>query len=143
MLQRHSWSACAVTPAGDHPNRSAARLGCLAQVPDTDAMLGRLLSSEANLRDEPLCAHAMRPDKLWRVSVSTQRSCEGAGAIAGQHVQQRLWKKAAEERALPNRAARAYWGGSLEVLSKMCNLQASQSGGFLRNFHSPSLLYTR
>lgn len=71
----------------------------------------------------------MRPDELGRISVSTQGSCKGAGAIAGQHMQQRLWKKAAEERALPDRAARACWGSSLEVLSKVCYLQAPQISG--------------
>ena len=75
------------------------------------------------LGDEPLGSHTVRPHQLGCVSIAAQCSRKGAGAVAGQHVQQRLRQEAAQEGALPDRAARARGGGSLEMLCKVRDLR--------------------
>ena len=85
-------------------------------------------SLQVHLRNKALSAHAVCPHKLRRVSVPAQRCSKGAGAIAGQHVQQGLWQEAAKEGALPDGHAQARGSGCLEVLCQMCDLQAATAG---------------
>lgn len=76
----------------------------------------------ANLRDQALGAHAVRPDKFGGVRIAAQRSRKGSSAVDGQHMQQGLWEEAAQEGALPDGRARACWDSTLEVLRQMRHL---------------------